>query len=62
MNCSRDIKVEVYDDMVNILSPGSSPNNITIEKNFKGRSESRNRVFSNIFKRIYGLLSNGEAA
>jgi len=52
VNRGRDIKVGVYDDVVNIVSPGSLPNNITIEDIFSGRSESRNRVIANIFKEL----------
>jgi len=55
VNGGRDIKVGVYDDVVNIVSPGSLPNNITMEDIFNGRSESRNRVLANIFKEL-GLL------
>ena len=51
----RDIKIGVYDDIVNIVSPGSLPNNITMEDIFNGRSESRNRVLANIFKEL-GLI------
>jgi len=52
VNRGRDIKVGVYDDVVNIVSPGSLPNNITMEDIFSGRSESRNRVLANIFKEL----------
>lgn len=55
VNRGRDIKVGVYDDIVNIVSPGSLPNNITMEDIFNGRSESRNRVLANIFKEL-GLI------
>ncbi|PKD21806.1 ATP-dependent DNA helicase [Salegentibacter salinarum] len=55
INRGRDIKVGVYDDVVNIVSPGSLPSNITIEDIFNGRSESRNRVIANIFKEL-GLI------
>lgn len=55
MNRSRDIKVGVYDDVVNIVSPGSLPNNITMEDILNGRSESRNQVLANIFKEL-GLV------
>jgi ATP-dependent DNA helicase RecG len=51
----RDIKVGVYDDIVNIVSPGCIPNNISLEDIFNGRSEARNRVLSNIFKEL-GLI------
>ena len=55
VNRGRDIKVGVYDDVVNIVSPGSLPNNITMEDILNGRSESRNRVLANIFKEL-GLV------
>jgi len=55
VNRGRDIKVGVYDDIVNIVSPGSLPNNITMEDIFNGRSESRNRILANIFKEL-GLI------
>lgn len=51
----RDVKVGVYDDIVNIVSPGSLPSNITIEDIFNGRSEARNRVIAHIFKEL-GLI------
>ncbi|WP_159519760.1 RNA-binding domain-containing protein [Sunxiuqinia indica] len=51
----RDIKVGVYDDIVNVVSPGSLPHNITIEDIFNGRSETRNRVLANTFKEL-GLI------
>ncbi|MDN6290685.1 MAG: helix-turn-helix domain-containing protein [Tetragenococcus koreensis] len=55
VNRGRDIKVGVYDDVVNIVSPGSLPSNITMEDIFNGRSEIRNRVIANIFKEL-GLI------
>lgn len=55
VNHGRDIKVGVYDDIVNIVSPGSLPSNITIEDIFNGRSEARNRVIAHIFKEL-GLI------
>lgn len=55
VNQGRDIKVGIYDDIVNIVSPGGLPNTITIEDAFNGRSEARNRVLANIFKEL-GLI------
>jgi ATP-dependent DNA helicase RecG len=55
VNKGRDVKVGVYDDIVNIVSPGSLPSNITIEDIFNGRSEARNRVIAHIFKEL-GLI------
>ena len=51
-NRGRDIKVGIYDDIVNIVSPGGLPNTITIEDIFSGRSEARNRVVANVFKEL----------
>ncbi|MGB7401782.1 MAG: RNA-binding domain-containing protein [Arcobacter sp.] len=55
VNSGRDIKVGVYDDIVNIVSPGSFPNTITKEDIENGRSEARNKVLANIFKEL-GLI------
>ncbi|MBN2598402.1 MAG: putative DNA binding domain-containing protein [Marinifilaceae bacterium] len=52
INRGRDIKVGIYDDIVNIVSPGSLPHSITIEDVFNGRSEARNRVVANVFKEL----------
>jgi ATP-dependent DNA helicase RecG len=54
-NGGRDIKVGVYDDIVNIVSPGSFPNSITAEDIAQGRSEARNKTVANIFKEL-GLI------
>jgi len=54
-NSGRDIKVGIYDDIVNIVSPGSFPNTITKEDIENGRSEARNKVIANIFKEL-GLI------
>jgi len=55
INQGRDIKVGIYDDILNIVSPGGLPNSITIEDAFSGRSEARNRVVANVFKEL-GLI------
>jgi ATP-dependent DNA helicase RecG len=55
VNQGRDVKVGIYDDIVNIVSPGRLPSNITIEDVFNGRSEARNRVIAHIFKEL-GLI------
>jgi len=54
-NFGRDVKVGIYDDIVNIVSPGSLPYNITLEDIQQGRSETRNRVLANLFKEL-GLI------
>lgn len=54
-NGGRDVKVGIYDDIVNIVSPGSFPNTITAEDIAQGRSEARNKVVANVFKEL-GLI------
>lgn len=51
-NQGRDIKVGVYDNIVNIVSPGGFPNSLTAESLTEGRSEIRNRVVARIFKEL----------
>jgi ATP-dependent DNA helicase RecG len=51
-NQGRDVKVGVYDDIVNIVSPGGLPNTITMTDVFNGRSEARNRVLAKVFKEL----------
>ena len=51
-NHGRDIKVGIYDDIVNIVSPGGLPNNITLHDIYNGRSETRNKVLANLFKEL----------
>lgn len=49
-NQGRDIKIGIYDDVVEIVSPGGLPSTLTIEQIYSGRSEIRNRVLARIFK------------
>ncbi|MBK7001600.1 MAG: putative DNA binding domain-containing protein [Rhodoferax sp.] len=51
-NQGRDIKVGVYDDIVNIVSPGGFPNTLTAEGLTEGRSEIRNRAIARVFKEL----------
>jgi len=51
-NQGRDIKVGVYDDIVNVVSPGGFPNTLTAEALLEGRSEIRNRVIARVFKEL----------
>ena len=51
-NRGRDIKVGVYNDVVNVVSLGGLPSSISIEDVFNGRSEARNRVVASIFKEL----------
>ncbi len=38
-NFGRDIKVGIYDDALNIVSPGGLPHGITLNEALQGRSE-----------------------
>jgi len=49
---NSDIKVAVYDDIVEIVSPGGLPNGLTVEEVFNGRSELRNKVLARLFKEL----------
>jgi ATP-dependent DNA helicase RecG len=51
-NQGRDIKVGVYDDIVNVVSPGGLPSTLTAETLLDGRSEIRNRVIARVFKEL----------
>lgn len=51
-NQGRDIKVGVYDDIVNVVSPGGFPNTLTTEGLSEGRSEIRNRAIARVFKEL----------
>lgn len=52
VNQGRDIKVGIYDDIVNIVSPGGFPSSLTAEALTEGRSEIRNRVLARVFKEL----------
>jgi len=56
---NRDIKVAVYDDMVEITSPGPLPNGITVHDISNGRSELRNKILANLFKELGYIESWG---
>jgi len=51
-NRGRDIKVGIYDDIVNIVSPGGFPSGITHTTLGEGRSEIRNRTIARVFKEL----------
>jgi len=51
-NAGRDIKIGIYDDIVNIVSPGGFPLSITEQDLFNGRSEIRNKVIARVFKEL----------
>ena len=45
-----EFKVAIYDDMLEITSPGPLPDALSVEELGTGRSEIRNRVLAPIFK------------
>jgi ATP-dependent DNA helicase RecG len=49
---NRDIKVAVFDDIVEIISPGALPHGITLDDISNGRSELRNKVLAKLFKEL----------
>lgn len=51
-NNGRDIKIGIYDDIVNVVSPGGFPSTITQEDLLEGRSEIRNKVIARVFKEL----------
>lgn len=51
-NRGRDIKIGIYDDIVNVVSPGSLPFGLTVNELLKGRSEVRNRTVARVFKEL----------
>lgn len=50
-----DIKIAIFDDMLEITSPGPLPDTLSVEDLGTGRSEIRNRVLAPIFKDL-GLI------
>ena len=51
-NSGRDVKVAVYDDRIEVVSPGPLPNGLTNDEILNGRSEIRNRVIARVFKEL----------
>ena len=51
-NFGRDIKIGIYDDALNIVSPGGFPNGVTLQDVLKGRSEIRNKVIARVLKTL----------
>ncbi|MDB2384840.1 putative DNA binding domain-containing protein [Endozoicomonas sp.] len=51
-NAGRDIKIGIYDDALNIVSPGGLPNGMTLESVKSGRSEIRNTVVARVLKEL----------
>ncbi|MBN2824163.1 MAG: putative DNA binding domain-containing protein [Campylobacterales bacterium] len=56
---NSDIKIAIYDDMVEIISVGGFVNGLTIEEIGNGRSELRNKVVANLFKELQLIESWG---
>lgn len=54
-----DIKVALFDDMLEITSPGPLPDTMPMEKLGSGRSEIRNRVLAPVFKHLKLIESWG---
>lgn len=54
-----DIKVALFDNMLEITSPGPLPDTMPMEKLGSGRSEIRNRILAPIFKKLKLIESWG---
>ena len=48
----KDIKVAVYDDMIEITSPGRLPASIDFSAMYNRQSDARNKVIAPVFKRL----------
>ena len=48
-----DIKIAVYDDRIEITSPGGFPKGVTVEEAMSGRSEIRNRALVRVFREAH---------
>jgi len=56
---NSDIKIVIYDDIVEIISVGGFVNGLTIDDISNGRSELRNKVVANLFKELNFIESWG---
>jgi len=56
---NSDIKIAIYDDIVEIISVGGFVNGLTIDEISNGRSELRNKVVANLFKELNFIESWG---
>jgi len=54
-----DIKIAIYDDMLEITSPGTLPDTISVEQLGSGRSDIRNRILAPLFKDLKLIESWG---
>lgn len=55
----KDVKVAVYDDMIEITSPGLLPPSIDYSAMESRQSDARNKVIAPIFKLGWELSTNG---
>ncbi|MGL5122589.1 MAG: RNA-binding domain-containing protein [Fusobacteriaceae bacterium] len=51
-NRGRNLKVAIFEDVLEILSPGGLPYSITLDEAFTGRSEARNKSITRIFREL----------
>lgn len=51
-NFGRDVKIGIYDDRLEIISPGSLPSGLSNADLTSGRSEVRNRIIARLFKEL----------
>ena len=51
-NFGRNIKVGIYDDRLEVISPGGFPCGLTNIEIDSGRAEIRNRVIGRVFKEV----------
>jgi len=56
---NSDIKIAIYDDIVEIISVGGFVNGLTINEISNGRSELRNKVVAHLFKELNFIESWG---
>jgi ATP-dependent DNA helicase RecG len=56
---NSDIKIAIYDDMVEVISVGGLVNGLTIDDIGNGRSELRNKVLANLFRELGYIESWG---
>jgi ATP-dependent DNA helicase RecG len=56
---NSDIKIAIYDDIVEIISIGGLVNGLTIDDIGNGRSELRNKVLANLFRELGYIESWG---
>lgn len=56
---NSDIKIAIYDDIVEIISVGGFVNGLTLDEISNGRSELRNKVIANLFKELQFIESWG---